>query len=64
MGLAYKLLGPTGNMWDIMGNICERAQCNLWAYVGIFWEWANEIKARKCVPQQYQKGVHFFLAAT
>ena len=27
-------------------------QNNLWACVGIFWEWANEIKAQKFVPQQ------------
>ena len=30
------------------------AQNNLWAYVGIFCGWANEIKARKFVPQQSQ----------
>ena len=27
-------------------------QNNLWAYVGIFCEWANEIKAQKFVSQQ------------
>ena len=42
-------------MWDIMGNICERAQGNLWSlYRKYLWEifmWANEIRARKFVPQ-------------
>ena len=61
-------------MWDIMGNICERtqdnlwglymeylweiflwAQSSLWAYVGIyFYEWANEIRARKFVPRHLE----------
>ena len=39
------------NMWEIF----MWAQNNLWACVGIFWEWANEIKARKFVPQQQYK---------
>ena len=28
------------------------AQNSLWAYMGIFCKWANEIKAQKFVPQQ------------
>ena len=28
------------------------AQNNVWAHVDIFCKWANEIKARKFVPQQ------------
>ena len=36
------------NVWEIF----MWAQNNLWACVGIFWEWANEIRAQKFVLQQ------------
>ena len=68
-------------MWEITGNICEKAHGSLWGFIqeifvgaqyhgeylsnvweifmwaqnnvwAIFCEWANEIKARKFVPQQ------------
>ena len=51
-----KLVGAQyhGEYLNNVQEIFMWAQNNVWAHVGIFCEWANEIKARKFVPQHSQ----------